>query len=203
MAAVSFDMTFSYVATGWEGSASDQAVLRWAVTSGGFVVPEGKFYLVDSGYANTPKFIAPYHGDRYHIASFRGSNRRYTSEKDMFNHLHAQLRNVVERTFGVLKARFPILSRKGGIPYPYKTQVKIVMACCIIHNFIRKVNHHDELFELYEHGEAQQHVDHGDQQIRGQAREDERAAGERVRAGIARQLWSNHQQRSAQQPEDD
>jgi hypothetical protein len=42
MAAVSFDMTFSYVAAGWEGSASDQAVLRWALTSGVFVVPEGK-----------------------------------------------------------------------------------------------------------------------------------------------------------------
>ncbi|VAI69681.1 unnamed protein product [Triticum turgidum subsp. durum] len=203
MAAVSFDMTFSYVAAGWEGSASDQAVLRWAVTSGGLVVPEGKFYLVDSGYANTPKFIAPYRGDRYHIASFRGCNRRYTGEKDLFNHVHAQLRNVVERTFGVLKARFPILSRKGGIPYPYRTQVKIVMACCIIHNFIRKVNEPDELFELYEHGETQENVDHGDQQVRGQAREDDRVAGERVRAGIAQQLWTNHQRRVNRQQQDD
>jgi hypothetical protein len=42
MAVVSFDMTFSYVVAGWEGSASDQAILRWAVTSGGFAVPEGK-----------------------------------------------------------------------------------------------------------------------------------------------------------------
>lgn len=42
MAAVSFDMTFTYVAAGWEGSASDQAVLRWAITNGGFSVPEGK-----------------------------------------------------------------------------------------------------------------------------------------------------------------
>jgi hypothetical protein len=163
----------------------------------------GKFYLVDSGYGNTPKFIAPYRGDRYHIGSFRGSNRRYTSEKDLFNHLHAQLRNVVERTFGVLKARFPILSRKGGIPYPYETQVKIVMACCIIHNFIRKVNQPDELFELYEHGETEENVDHGDQQVRGQTREDDRVAGERVRGGIAQQLWTNHQQRRAQQEEDD
>ncbi|XBI05833.1 hypothetical protein VPH35_133935 [Triticum aestivum] len=203
MAAVSFDMTFSYVAAGWEGSASDQAVLRWAVTSGGLVVPEGKFYLVDSGYANTPKFIAPYRGDRYHIASFRGCNRRYTGEKDLFNHVHAQLRNVVERTFGVLKARFPILSRIGGIPYPYRTQVKIVMACCIIHNFIRKVNEPDELFELYEHGETQENVDHGDQQVRGQAREDDRVAGERVRAGIAQQLWTNHQRRVNRQQQDD
>ncbi|VAH71312.1 unnamed protein product [Triticum turgidum subsp. durum] len=202
MAVVSFDMTFSYVAAGWEGSASDQAVLRWAMTSGGLVVPEGKFNLVDSGYANTPRFIAPYRGDHYHIASFRGSNRRYTGEKDLFNHLHAQLRNVVERTFGVLKARFPILSRKGGIPYPYRTQVKIVMACCIIHNFIRKVNHPDELFELYEHGKTEQNTDHGDQQVHGQARKDDRVAGERVRAAIAQELWTKHQQRSAQ-PEDD
>ena len=42
MAVVSFDMTFLYVAAGWEGSTSDQAVLRWAVIDGGFVVPEGK-----------------------------------------------------------------------------------------------------------------------------------------------------------------
>ena len=59
---------------------------------------------MDSGYANTPRFIAPYRGDRYHIGSFHGTNRRYSSEKDLFNHRHAQLRNVVERTFGVLKA---------------------------------------------------------------------------------------------------
>lgn len=45
MAVVSFDMTFSYVAAGWAGSASDQAILRWAVTSGGLVVPECKVQL--------------------------------------------------------------------------------------------------------------------------------------------------------------
>ena len=76
------------------------------------------------------------------------------------------------------------------------------MACCIIHNFIRKVNHPDELFELYEHGETEQNTDHGDQQVHGQEREDDRVAGERARAAIARELWTKHQQRSAQ-PEDD
>jgi hypothetical protein len=68
-----------------------------------------------------------------------------------------------------LKARFPILSRKGGIPYPYNTQVKIAMAFCIIRNFIRRVNQPDELFELYEHGETPSIVDNGDQEVRGQA----------------------------------
>ncbi|XP_058068801.1 uncharacterized protein LOC131218139 [Magnolia sinica] len=37
--------------------------------------------------------------------------------------------------FGVLKARFPIL--KSAPPYNLLTQVKIVIACCVLHNFIR------------------------------------------------------------------
>ncbi|MQL89643.1 hypothetical protein Taro_022215 [Colocasia esculenta] len=40
-------------------------VLRWALESGGFKVPEGKYFLVDAGYANTPQFLAPYRGIRY------------------------------------------------------------------------------------------------------------------------------------------
>nr|CAD1835643.1 unnamed protein product [Ananas comosus var. bracteatus] len=43
----------------WEGSAADMRVLRWACERGGFVVPEGKYYLVDSGYANTEKILHP------------------------------------------------------------------------------------------------------------------------------------------------
>ncbi|XP_020110243.1 uncharacterized protein LOC109725462 [Ananas comosus] len=68
MAAVSFDHIFLFVCTGWEGSAADMRVLRSACESGGFTIPEGKYYLVDSGYANTDKFLAPYRGERYHIS---------------------------------------------------------------------------------------------------------------------------------------
>ncbi|KAK1291738.1 hypothetical protein QJS10_CPB17g00362 [Acorus calamus] len=42
MAACSFDLQFLYVAVGWEGSAADMKVLRWAMESGGFNVPEDK-----------------------------------------------------------------------------------------------------------------------------------------------------------------
>nr|CAD1818316.1 unnamed protein product [Ananas comosus var. bracteatus] len=41
MAAVSFDLNFLFVCTGWEGSAADMRVLRWACESGGFVFPKG------------------------------------------------------------------------------------------------------------------------------------------------------------------
>nr|CAD1837175.1 unnamed protein product [Ananas comosus var. bracteatus] len=41
MAAVSFDHIFSFVCIGWEGSAVDMRVLRWACDKGGFTVPDG------------------------------------------------------------------------------------------------------------------------------------------------------------------
>ena len=71
---------------------------------------------------------------RYHLSEFQGGNLP-TNPKELFNHRHSSLRNVIERTFGVLKARFPILTTAP--PYPIETQVKIVLACCILHNHIR------------------------------------------------------------------
>ena len=70
MFACDFDLKFTFISCGWEGSASDAGVLRSALTKG-FHVPPGKFYLVDGGYANTPSFIAPYRGVRYHLGEFR------------------------------------------------------------------------------------------------------------------------------------
>ncbi|KAK1282240.1 hypothetical protein QJS10_CPB22g00220 [Acorus calamus] len=64
MAACSFDLQFQYVAVGWEGSTGDMKVLRWALHRGGFSISEGKYYLVDSGYANTHQFVAPCRGNR-------------------------------------------------------------------------------------------------------------------------------------------
>ena len=52
MCACDFDPKFTFISCGWEGSASDAGVLRFA-RSKGFDVPVGKFYLVDGGYANT------------------------------------------------------------------------------------------------------------------------------------------------------
>ncbi|KAK1310615.1 hypothetical protein QJS10_CPA08g01325 [Acorus calamus] len=78
MAACSFDLQFQYVAAGWEGSAGDMKVLRWALHRGGFSVPEGKYYLIDSGYANTHQFVTPYRGNRYHLSEFENQrNKRY------------------------------------------------------------------------------------------------------------------------------
>ncbi|KAI5015788.1 hypothetical protein ZWY2020_057733 [Hordeum vulgare] len=52
----------------------------------------------------------------------------------MFNPKHSSLRITIERAFRAPKNRFKILDQKAFHPYP--TQVKLVLACCIIHNWI-------------------------------------------------------------------
>nr|XP_048331626.1 uncharacterized protein LOC125422952 [Ziziphus jujuba var. spinosa] len=49
---------------------------------------------------------------------------------------HASTRNVIERCFGVLKKRWTILRSPSF--YPIATQIKIITACCLIHNLIRR-----------------------------------------------------------------
>jgi hypothetical protein len=97
---------------------------------------------VDAGYACRPGFLPPYRGTRYHLKEYGGRNYP-TNRKELFNLRHSSLRVTVERAFGALKNRFRILDNKPF--HPYKTQVKLVLACCIIHNWI--VGHgEDELF---------------------------------------------------------
>jgi hypothetical protein len=62
-------------------------------------------------------------------------NRNYpTNARELFNLRHSSLRVTVERAFGALKGRFRILDNKPF--HTYKTQVKLVLACCILHNWI-------------------------------------------------------------------
>ena len=49
---------------------------------------------------------------------------------------HSTARNVIERCFGVLKNRWAIL--RSPSYYPIKTQNRIILACCLLHNFIRR-----------------------------------------------------------------
>ncbi|KAL8462247.1 hypothetical protein ACS0TY_033339 [Phlomoides rotata] len=48
---------------------------------------------------------------------------------------HAKARNCIERSFGILKARWGIL--RSNSFYPIKTQNRFILGCCMLHNFIR------------------------------------------------------------------
>ncbi|KAL5705140.1 hypothetical protein ACHQM5_023482 [Ranunculus cassubicifolius] len=110
--------------------------------------PEGKYYVVDAGYANTKGFLAPYRGVRYHLKKFEGKKLQPKNKEELFNYTHSSLRNVIERCFGVLKARFPILTL--GLPFSFETQGDIVIAACVLHNYIRIVRRDDWLFRKFE-----------------------------------------------------
>ncbi|KAL2505216.1 putative harbinger transposase-derived nuclease [Abeliophyllum distichum] len=144
-----FDMRFSFVYSGWEGTANDSRVFVDAVTrsSNNFPMPRGdQFYLVDSGYPNMPGFLAPYRGQRYHLRDYVGRGR-LRGKEELFNYRHSSCRNIIERCIGVLKARFPIL--KFITNYSLTRQRQIPTACCGIHNFIRQEHALDTLFAEY------------------------------------------------------
>ena len=61
-----FNLQFSYVYPGWEGSAHDARVLEAALASD-LCIPDGKYYLVDAGYGLRKGFLTPYRGIRYHL----------------------------------------------------------------------------------------------------------------------------------------
>ncbi|KAK6132317.1 hypothetical protein DH2020_033941 [Rehmannia glutinosa] len=141
-------MKFVYLLSGWEGSAADSRILRDAVTRpNGFKVPIGNYYLCDCGYTNGAGFLAPYRGSRYHLDEWGVGSSALQNYRELFNLRHAKARNVIERTFGLLKFRWGIL--RSTSYYPIKTQNRIIMACCLIHNFIRTVMSVDPLEHLF------------------------------------------------------
>ncbi|KAF3792583.1 hypothetical protein EJ110_NYTH11080 [Nymphaea thermarum] len=144
-------MRFHYVFAGWEGCARDSRVLYNVLDTkiDLFDIPTGKYYLGDGGYPNIRGLLTPYRGHRYHLSEFNAPGaRRVTSVEELYNHTHSSLRTTVERAFGLLKGRFPIL--KAKVSYPYRMQVVIVLATCVLHNFIIDHNPHVEQFDIDE-----------------------------------------------------
>ncbi|XP_010244138.1 PREDICTED: uncharacterized protein LOC104588037 [Nelumbo nucifera] len=121
----------------WEGAAHDSRVFLETIQNPDNMFPlppEGKYYVVDSGYTNMSGFLYPYKSERYHLRDFQGRGGRPRNGEEYFNYVHSSLRNVIERCFGVLKACFPIL--KLMPPYPLHKQIRIVFVFCVLHNFI-------------------------------------------------------------------
>lgn len=148
-----------------------------------------KYYLCDAAYAHIRGFMAPYRNVRYWLGDFR--RRRALTNKEKFNHAHAKLRNVIERAFGVLKARFPILKRMT--PFPLVTQRNITIACFALHNFIRKEGLSDDFFTLYDQpnvslGNRHVHVDADEDEVEAHGTASDREYMTQLRDDIAEQL---------------
>ncbi|WRX26273.1 Harbinger transposase-derived nuclease domain - like 7 [Theobroma cacao] len=117
-------------------SVVDGRVLRDALRRrNGLKVPNGCYYLVDAGYTNCEGFLAPFRGQRYHLNEWRQGHEP-SGPEEFFNMKHAAARNVIERCFGLLKMRWGILRSPSF--YPIRIHNRIIIACCLLHNFIRR-----------------------------------------------------------------
>ncbi|XP_051211588.1 protein ALP1-like [Lolium perenne] len=144
LSVVDFDMRFTYVLAGWEGSAHDASILADSLSRpDGLQIPDGKFYLGDDGYACRPGILPPFRKTRYHLNEFSAKHRPLNA-RELFNPRHSSLRVTIERAFAALKNRFKVLDQKPF--HMFDTQVNLVLACCILHNWIL-VWGEDEFFE--------------------------------------------------------
>jgi hypothetical protein len=140
----------------------------------------GKFYLVDAGYAVRPGFLPPYRKTRYHLKEYGGGNHP-ENYKELFNLRHSSLRISIERAFAAYKNRWKFVYNRPF--HPYKTQVKVVIACAILHNWVLQFGE-DEYFppeETWEPEEddEEENVEHND------------ATWKQKRDEFAQAMWAN------------
>ena len=105
--------------------------------------------------------MSPYRSVRYHLKEF--SDCAPENEQELFNLRHSSLRTTIERGFGVLKKRFRVLDAEPF--WSFETQVKVVLACCVVHNHIMGVELNDHIME-----DAMSQVESSDPQQERQSR---------------------------------
>lgn len=81
--------------------------------------------VADNGYANSRHIVTPF------------INPQNEVEK-LYNELIIRTRNLVERSYGVVKRRFPALS--FGLQLKLETTQAVIVACCVLHNIATENN---------------------------------------------------------------
>ncbi|KAG6527504.1 hypothetical protein ZIOFF_009607 [Zingiber officinale] len=167
LAACSFDLKFTYILSGWEGTASD----------------------LESG------LITLYRGIRYHLKEY--SRCGLTNAKELFNLRHASLHNAIERAFGVLKKRFPIIASGTEPHYEINIRIDIILACCILHNFLMGVDPDERLISEVDHELS---VNYDNEVSCNERQDDDWSQGNMIRDNIANVMWLIHQLKSGDIP---
>ena len=106
---------------------------------------------------NRSRLITPYRRVRHHLKEY--FTRPPENAKELFNLRHASLCNAIERTFGVLKKRFPNIASTTKPSYCVDTQNEIILSCCIFHNYLMRIDLDESL--IAEVDEEVLHSHHG------------------------------------------
>ncbi|KAM4706602.1 putative nuclease HARBI1 [Discoglossus pictus] len=125
-------MRIQNVVAGFPGSTHDAYIiftdaLTSSTTSHSYLHLPFLFPSGDAGYRCLPWLLTPV-------------NNPHTEGEERYNAAHARTRNVIERTFGLLKMRFRCLHSTGGaLQYtPVKVHLKgqnNLVESCSIHRF--------------------------------------------------------------------
>ncbi|XP_031334620.1 putative nuclease HARBI1 [Photinus pyralis] len=111
----------------WPGSSHDSTIFLHSQIRNQFENGDFRGYLLvgDAGYAIKPYLITPLRNP-------------ITRTENLFNESQIRTRNPIERCFGVMKRRFPILS--FGIRQRAEKVEAIVIATAVLHNIARNFN---------------------------------------------------------------
>lgn len=105
----------------WPGSCHDQTIFKKSQIYYNLI--NGKWgnslIVADSGYANSLHVVTPFLNPQNDI-------------EELYNESIIRTRNPVERSYGVLKRRFPVLSL--GLRLKLETTQAVIVACCVLHN---------------------------------------------------------------------
>lgn len=112
------------------------------------------------------------------------SQRGTQNAWELFNHWNFLFRNVFERTFGVAKKLFPIITSVSEPHYNLNTITTIVLTCCILHNFLRGVDNDQSFIEEIDPWL----LEHDLQTSSSQPREDDYNIGSHIRHSIAKTI---------------
>lgn len=116
------DLKILDIVTRWPGVTHDQSIfnassLKMRLERGDF----GHYIIAaDSGYTNTMYMATPF------------LDLENDPAKNLFNESQIRTRNVVERSYGVLKRRFPVLAT--GLRIRLDGVEAVIVACAVLHN---------------------------------------------------------------------
>ncbi|KAJ1198424.1 hypothetical protein NDU88_002265 [Pleurodeles waltl] len=117
------DQYICHVNAMFPGSVPDAYILR--NSSIPYVMAQLQRHLVwligDSGYPNLSWLLTPVRNPR-------------TRAEERYNEAHGRTRRVIERTFGLLKARFRCLHMTDGSQFYSPKKVCQIIVCCMLHN---------------------------------------------------------------------
>lgn len=125
-ALVHANLEFLDVVARWPGSAHDSYIFANSRLRARMELHEfDSVILGDAGYALSHYLLTPLANPR-------------TKVERLYNESQIRTRNVVERTFGVWKRRFPVLF--FGLRLKMETTMAVIQSCAILHYIVRLEN---------------------------------------------------------------